>query len=328
MSWSAPRSPETLTPWRQGLATELDSLGRWFEGRLAPDTTVGDELVPAVRLLTDEQLLARTIYRQVPDKLSELPAGHEDRRKDPRILASRFARLYSNAVTGAALVGLARGIGLDLSPQHCAIVFRGTIATGVILDIADDEILRCAQRPATLSASGRIVDTVADLRAFVWSALYGNHIAPLYARVLDQVNVSAKLLWSNSAEMVGLLYDAAEEYLTPDRAAPIIADSWALLNAGELPGVPGPNPLRGRLEWVPHDDGGGFPRQVQQRRMCCLVMHLEDRYGRLCQNCPYLPLDEQVALIRERHGLSQSDPRGPAERQATIRGLAWLGRKT
>jgi hypothetical protein len=61
--------------------------------------------------------------------------------------------------------------------------------------------------------------------------------------------------------------------------------------------------------------------------MCCLVLYLADRYGRLCQNCPHLPIDERVALIRERHGLSQSDPRGPAEQQAINRGLAWLGRR-
>jgi hypothetical protein len=319
-------TPAATPPWQWDLARAADRLGRWFEGRLVLSPGPDDLVVPAVQLLTDDAALLRLIRSSIPADLPPLPPGHADRRTDPRILASRFARLYSNATTGAALIALACGVGLDLSPASCSIVFRGPVAGGVALDIAADRIVRCAERPAAWPVGGPCLDTVGELRAYVWTRYYGEHIAPLFSRIAELTNVSPKLLWSNSAEMAGLVGDSAEEYLDPAEATPFLADSRALLDAEQLPGVPGGNPMRHRLEWTPYDDGS-FPREVQLRRMCCLVLYLADRYGRLCQNCPHLPIDERVALIRERHGLSQSDPRGPAEQQAINRGLAWLGRR-
>lgn len=318
-------APNALS-WQLDLAGAIDSFGRWFERRLVLSPAPADDVVPAQRFLSDDTLLLDTIRGQIPADLPALPPGHEDRRTDLRILASRFARLYSNATAGVALIALGHGVGIDLSPARCGIVFRGPNAAGVQLGIDSSRLLRCAARPTTWSAGGPVLETIDELREFVWTKYFGEHIAPLFARVAALTHVSEKLLWSNSAEMVGLVYDSAEEYLSPDTAAPFRDDSRALLGAGEIPGIPGRNPLAGMLEWTPYDEG--FPREVQLRRMCCLIMHLGDRYGRLCQNCPHLPIDERVALIRERHGLSQSDPRGPAEQQAIARGLAWLGRRS
>lgn len=315
-------------PWQLELGRALDSFGRWFERRLVIAPGPGDHVVPARRFLSDDAFLLDTIRGQVPAELPALPPGHEDRRTDLRILASRFARLYSNATAGAALIALGHGIGIDLSPARCGIVFRGQTAGGVRLDLDPSVLVRCAERPSPWHAGGPVLETVEELREYVWRRYFGEHIAPLFARMAELTHVSEKLLWSNSAEMVGLVFDGAEEYLGAEAATPFRDDSPALLEASEIPGVPGPNPLTGRLEWTPYDDDRGFPREVQLRRMCCLIMHLGDRYGRLCQNCPHLPLDDRVALVRERHGLSQSDPRGPAEQQAIVRGLEWLGRRT
>ncbi len=315
----------TVASWQHRLVGATDTLGRWFEGRVRTAAGPGDLVVPAERFLTDDSLLLETIRRQVPPELPPLPAGHQDRRADLRILASRFARLYSNATTGAALVALANGVGLDLSPARCYLVLRGSSAAGVLLTLDPGLIVRCAARATHWDVRGPVLGTVDELRTQVWSRYYGQHLAPLFTRVAALTGASPKLLWSNAAEMAGLIGDSAEAYLDPAAAAPYVADSRALLDAAELPGLRGPNPLRNKLDWTVHDDGRP-PHSVQLRRMCCLIFYLGDRYGRLCENCPHLPVDERVALIRERHGLSQSDPRGPAEQQAVVRGLAWLDR--
>src|SRR4029453_9209799 len=107
--------------------------------------------------------LLATIRGQVPAELPALPPGHEDRRTDLRILASRFARLYSNPTAGAALIALGHGVGIDLSPARCSIVFRGPNAGGVQLDIDANQLVRCAQRPTSWPVGGPTVDTVDEL---------------------------------------------------------------------------------------------------------------------------------------------------------------------
>jgi hypothetical protein len=53
---------------------------------------------------------------------------------------------------------------------------------------------------------------------------------------------------------------------------------------------------------------------------------LPDRHGRLCDNCPFLPLENRVALIRERLGAAGGDATGPARQRAIDIGLAKLKR--
>jgi hypothetical protein len=94
--------------------------------------------------------------------------------------------------------------------------------------------------------------------------------------------------------------DGAEEYLGVD-AAPFLADRHAILAAQTLPGVPGPNPLRHKADWVPVD-GDSYPHAVQTRRFCCITYLLEDRLGQLCANCPHLSVEDRATLSRIRHG--------------------------
>ena len=209
----------TMPAWQQRLTAATDALGRWFEGRVRMAPAVGDLVVPAERFLTDDSLLVEVIQRQAPADLPALPPDHRDRRDDPRILASRFARLYSNATTGAALVALAHGVGLDLSPARCQIVLRGPSAGGVLVTLDPDQIVRCAERPTDWDVRGPAVSTVGELRHYVWSSFYCEHLTPLFTRVAELTGASPKLLWSNAAEMAGLVGDSAEEYLDPVAAA-------------------------------------------------------------------------------------------------------------
>jgi hypothetical protein len=231
------------------------------------------------------------------------------------IAASRLTRHYCASLISIAHAGLAHGVGLDLSPQRCRVLFRKPWLA-IAVDLSADDIVRCAERPTTWPVAGRSLDTLAELREYVWSRLFGAHVGPVFTRMVEVVPGSGEaLLWTNAAEYVGMVSDAAEEYLTGDAAKPYVADRRALLDAADLPGVRGPNPLRDKIEWIPTGTGG-FPEAVQTRRLCCLTYLLADRDGRLCQNCPHFSLDDRAELMRERHGVAIGGPTGPAEARA------------
>jgi Ferric iron reductase FhuF-like transporter len=316
-------------PWRQAVARRLDDLGRWVEGRFVLTPGPEDRVIAAERFL-DAGFLRETIGQI---GVTQAVASADGSTADLRIPASRLTRQYCASMTATALVGLTYGIGLDLSAARWGVVLRSgddIHVSGVfraMLDSGENEVLRCAERPTPWLATGPVVETVDELRAYVWGKLYGENIGQMFDAVLAAVNVAPRLLWANAAEWVGMVADAAEEYLDPASAAPFVAECRALLEVDRLPGLAGPNPLRDQLDWVPYHDGRGYPHAIQTRRVCCLTYLLKDRYGRLCANCPYLPPADCAALIRERHGVSQSGPRGEAEQQAIRQGLAKIEHK-
>lgn len=296
--------------WRNELVARIDAFDRWVRGRVVIDRGPADELV-ATQSFVDTTVLRGAVARSMSIKDHPAGAGNHNGRADRGfelgVAASRFARHYSASLTAAALVGLSRGIGLDLSAGRCTMIIRHNVPFCLLLDTPDEEVLRAADRET--------------LRAEVWRRLYAEHLLPVFARMVDITHVSPALLWCNAAEWVGILSDAAVEYLDQDEAEPIVAECRALLDAPTLPGVPGGNPLGDRLEWIP-GDGNGFPETVQTRSQCCLTYLLDDRFGRLCQSCPYLPLSDRIALVRERHGVPMGTPGGAAEQRAIERGLA------
>ncbi len=316
--------------WRESLAKDLDRLGRWIEGRVLSSPVPGGECVAAERYRRPDVLHAAITRAAAPvfqDPAQDPGAADRDNGTqaglDLRIAVSRLTRHYTAPLTFAAIGGLAWGAGIDLAASRCSMLVRFNVPFVLSLDRCSS-VLGCVERPARWPLPGAAVRTLGELRQRVWRGLYAQNIAPLFDQITAQVGVSAKLLWANAAEAVGMVSDAAEEYLGPAEAEPFVTERRALLESASLPGLAGPNPLRGQLDWVPVA-GRGHPATAQTRRMCCLTYLLDDRRGRLCQNCPYLPLDDRVALIRERHGVAIDQTRnGPALQRSIDVGRAKL----
>jgi hypothetical protein len=322
-----PGAPD-VEPWRSGVLQQVEDLGRWFSGRFVIDPDPSDELVPA-RSMLDRDALTEAITRKTSPTLSTTLPGVPDvlepadnaAELDLRVAVSRFIRHYTASLTAVALVGLSRGIGLDLSPDRCTMVVRHGLLWSLVLDVPDGEVLRCHERPAPWPVSGPSVGTLTELREHVWRKLYAEHLWPVLGLAIEVGKISPGVVWSNAAEWPGLVRESAEEYLGPDEAAPFVGEAVALLEAPVLPDVPAEtNPLADRFDWL-DGDGEGFPEVVQTRKLCCLTYLLADRFGRLCQTCPYLPLPERIALVRERHGVPMGTPGGAAEQRAIERGL-------
>lgn len=299
--------------WQEGLLEQLRDLGPEIADRVLTGPPPGATLVRAERF-GNPDFLRSAIADCGESQFGRLPgddgAGDElDWR--PAAAASRFTRHYAGSLTALALVALAHGVGLDLGSHRCVKVLVAGMPRQHLLDTSGDGIRTCAERPATWPVPGVRMKTLDELRRYVWRQLYAEHLAPLFTRTQEISGASAKLLWSNAAEWVGYLADVAIDQLGEQRAAPLVAESELLLAADSLPGVDGPNPLRGLLDWAP-TDAPDFPRGVQTRRHCCITYLLPSRTGLLCGNCPFLPLDDRIALDRERRDPEQGRG-GPAE---------------
>lgn len=316
-----------VAPWQAHIVATMKELGRWTEGRYDGEPARDLEVIDAQRyldlgFLRDAVARARSI--QAPTARSDGDHGFSDEAEpDLRIAVSRFTR-HASSVSAAAFAALGRGVGLDVSASNVRFVIRGNVPFISSLRSDGTPPIRCRERPATWPVDGPMVDTVDELRAYVWRKLYAEHLAPLFARALELTKVSPRLMWSNAAEWVAIVSDAADEYLDPERAEPFVADRIALLGAPSLPGLAGGNPLRDLMAWDEFD-APDFPHGVGRRRICCLTYMLEDRLGRLCGNCPFLSLDERVAMVREEHGVPMGAPGGPAQARAIAVGRRKLG---
>ncbi|NIK61449.1 IucA/IucC family C-terminal-domain containing protein [Kribbella shirazensis] len=316
-------SATTTIGWRQGLTERIDSLGA-AKGRFVQESAPDVETVPAERFF-DADFFAECIAQHAGVDRSQLDfdvsSGRPADGVDMRAYVSRYVRHYAGSLSIAALVGMAEGIGLDLSVSRCSFVLWKTIPFRLVLDQRDDEVVRCSERPASWSAAGPVLETLDELRAHVCSRLYGEHLDSFVNTVAERTNLAPGLLWTNVAEWPTTMSAAACEYLDDDVAQGYVDDQRMLLEDEVLPGVTGqPNPLRDRMDWT-HVDDGAFPDEVATRRLCCLSYLLEDRFGRLCANCPHLPVEEKVALIRERHGALPGSTAGDATKAAIERGL-------
>ena len=313
----------TAAAWQDGLRSEMRELNRWIMDRLIPTMSPDAEWVPALRY-RDLAFLRSQIARGA-DMSSPLDSPNPD--VDVRVALSRFTRQYSSSVVSTALVALGCGVAIDMSAARCTMKVEANIPFRVFVDFTGMELVTCAARPNPWGVRGREVATVDELREHAWRTLFGGHIAPLFTDVLSLIKVNGSLAWSNAAEWVANVSDAADEYLTPERARPYYEDRVALLERDLIPGVPGPNPLKGIMHWEPADSPL-CPHGVQTRQICCLTYMLPDRLGRLCQNCLFLPPPERVAMVEERHGRPMGNPPGPATERAIQAGLRKLGLTT
>jgi hypothetical protein len=317
----------SVAPWQAHLVATLKELGRRTDGRYDPEPARDLEVVDAERYL-DRPFLREAVARagstQAPPSRSDGDHGFTDEAEpDLRIAVSRFTR-HAASLSAAAFAALGRGVGLDVSASNVRFVMRGNVPFIASLRPGGTPPLRCRERPAAWPIEGPMVDTVDELRVFVWRKLYAEHLAPLFARALELTRVSPRLMWSNAAEWVAIVSDAADEYLGPPRADPFVADRIALLGATSLPGLAGENPMQDLIAWDALD-APDFPHGVGRRRICCLTYMLEDRLGRLCGNCPFLSQDERIAMVREEHGVPMGAPGGPAQARAILVGRRKLG---
>jgi ferric iron reductase protein FhuF len=305
--------PASGNGWQEGIKQRVDQLGRYVEGRLLLTVDPDAEAVAATEFLDDEYL--ENAMARASGAVGDGPVGltfHAG--------VSRFVRHYTGSLSIPALVGLAEGVGVDVSPARCTMLMWKDVPFRIIVNLADTDVDRCEERPTSVPADGRRFESLTELRNEVCQKLYAEHIAPLITRIADISGISAALLWTNAAEWIGVISEAAREYLGDEAAEPYLADRRAILATDRFPGIDLANPVRDRLDWTPLERDA-YPYEVATRRLCCLTYLLDDRYGRLCASCPQLPLDEKVALVLERHGASVGTPGGPAERQAIERGL-------
>jgi hypothetical protein len=316
-----------LVAWQASVVDILRDLGRWTDGRYAAELPADAEVASAEQYVDPATLrngVLRIYSANVKQASPTTDHGFTDEAApDLRIAISRFTR-HAACVSAAALAALGCGVGLDAAAKNCRFIIRGNVP--FIAHLASDGAppVRCRERETSWPLYGPVVETLAELREYVWRGLYAGWLAPLFERAGDITRVSPRLMWTNAAEWVSMVSNAADEYLGPERAAPFVEDRVALFSAETLPGVPGPNPMQDLIEWQPYI-APDFPHGVERRRICCMTYMLSDRLGRLCSNCPFLSLEERVALVREEHGQPMGSPGGPAQRRAIEAGLRKLG---
>ena len=169
------------------------------------EPTPSDELIPGRHFLDIDNLRNAT-KRAVTAGGSVVPPGGDENAVAPpedlarRIAASRFTRHYSSALTLTAVVGLSRGIGVDLSVDRCTGVVRHNLIWGTVLNVPDQHVLRCAQRQAEWQIDGPVVDTVDELRQYVWRKLYAEHLGPLFERLAEIEGVAPSGHWTDAAD--------------------------------------------------------------------------------------------------------------------------------
>jgi ferric iron reductase protein FhuF len=251
----------------------------------------GAESIAAVELMRPEIL--RHYAARAVKEWSDRPLD-----EDPRAAVSRLIRRYLGSVVTAALVPLVHGIGLDVAPERVRVIMKNDLPQGTVIDV--NEVLVCAERPATWPVPGTDVATVAQLRERVFAKLLG-HLSWAFSAVIANIKVAPGLLWSTAAEQVDLVYEYAIEGRTPAAFARASDDREQLLFASALPGIAGPNPMRDLLYWEP---AGDRVHQIQVRRVCCANFVVPGRTQGYCRNCDLITEERRLVMWDEYRGAS------------------------
>lgn len=272
------------------LAAAVGKLGRFgasYPVYLAPPA--GAEIHPAQELFAAERL-----RRFCERSIAEWTDHPEE--EDIRAAASRFMRRYCGSLASAALVPLANGVAFDLALSRISLLIREEMPMGVVLELAGGRAFGSPERPTTWPLETRPLPTAAALRAAALRSLVGDNLAPAFERVLRFVHLNPKVLWATAAEQIDLLFESARDGHEARELAPFAEDREAILFGPTLPGVSGPNPLRGLLTWEEADDPK-FPRPLQVRQVCCVCYVIPGRNA-YCRTCGLLAPEERLALWR------------------------------
>jgi hypothetical protein len=285
------------------LTRQLDHFGPAVRGRFVPATATLDHEVQPVSAYLDRAHLETQMPRTIPEA--------DQAGVDRRVMGSRFVREHALGVVPPVLVGLAMGIGIDASAARARSVWqnwhlRGSSAFAPhSLSVETDAFALCAECHSSPLGDVAKVPTHEALRTQVWRQLFAEHLAPLVETVLGMVKLSPRVLWASAAEAAGRVATLAAERLSRDAARPFVEEVDALLAAERLPGISGPNPLRGLLRWK-HIDRSDFPHGLMLRSVCCMCFTLPDRRGQVyCGSCP-LPSVETLIRVQ---GRPAADPR-------------------
>jgi hypothetical protein len=254
----------------------------------------GEEVVPALDLLSVENL--RRAGERAVSAWSATPSE-----EDMRAAVSRFWRRYTHCLGLPLLLPAVSGVAIDYGLARTSIVMKSATASaavadmpgGLVVELDGAEVYTCEERPPSVPIRGSGLRTLRALRERAIANIMGEHFAPAIERILKFVKVSPKMLWAQVAETVDLEYEHVADHFTAEEYAPYAEDLRLMLFGETLPGVDGPNPLAGQLEWetIP-----GFRRPRHIRKVCCINYVVPGRPEPYCRSCGIITRDERLMI--------------------------------
>lgn len=273
----------------------IDRLGR--DGRshmLYTAPPEGEEVVPALELLSVENL------RRASERAVTAWSAHPSE-EDMRAAVSRFWRRYTHCLGLPLLLPVVSGVAVDFSLARTSIVMKAATASakvadmpgGLVVDLDGAEVFTSDERPTNPPITGSNVGTMRDLRERAIASIMRDQFAAAIERILKFVKVSPNMLWAQVAETVDLEYEYVIDHFTADEYAPFAEDRQLILFGETLPGIAGPNPLAGQLEWetIP-----GFKRPRHVRKVCCINYIVPGRPEPYCRSCGIISRDERLMI--------------------------------
>jgi hypothetical protein len=198
-------------------------------------------------------------------------------------------RRYLHSVQAPTIVALANGIAWDLTLDRISIVWRSELPLGTVIATRGLETFTTPERPTSWPVEGTALPTLDALRDRALTALFGDVHLRSFERVLANVRVSPRLLWSQAAEDVDYYYDYALELLEGEELARYASDRERMLFGDTLPGIEGANPLKELLGWDDFRDDPRMPqRLLQVRTVCCVNYVIPGRPDKYCRTCGLL----------------------------------------
>ena len=273
--------------WTEDLEAACKRIGR---ERFLSAPPADAEVVSCADLLRDRERLLSAIT--LAGSFDDGPPPPD---QDIRGSASRWTRRYGSSLVTPVLVALAEGVGVDASLANVSVVLTRGMPSASTFDAG--ETVTCRERDTSWRVEGSRLATLDMLRAFALRRLFDENLRPMFAAVRAIAKLSERVHWSNVAESVDLLYVDAEARLDAASFATYGEDRALFPEAPTLPGVAGPNPLRGLIRHEPVAEPD-FPMPLQVREVCCACYLMPNRPQKYCRNCPLLPTQELVEKIR------------------------------
>ena len=281
------RSTRLRTPLDQAVFDALTPFGRMgasFPIYFSPPAE--QELVSNAELLEDERL--GSYFTRAISAWSANPSE-----EDQRAAASRFIRRYCGAIGTATLIPLAHGIAFDVSIPRVKLLIRNDMTLGVMLDLEGAEVFTSEERPTTWPLKATRLRTLSELRERAFRSMFADNFVPAFERVLRHVRVSEKLMWTNAAESIELMYEYGVGSHDTAGWQPFADDRNAVHFGETIPGIEGPNPMLGLVEWETFENDPLLPLPCQMRRVCCVNYVVPGRNPRYCRTCGLLSHEER-----------------------------------